>query len=125
MIPGISSAIAAPAYAGIPVTHREHTAQLTIFTGHEDPTKTESSLDFAQLAATPGTKVMLMGVERIGAITGEVDRARRARRRRPWRWCAGAPRAGSRRCAGRSRTSRSAWRRADSRRRRWRCSATW
>lgn len=71
VIPGISSAIAAPAYAGIPVTHREHTAQLTIFTGHEDPTKTESSLDFAQLAATPGTKVMLMGVERIGAITGK------------------------------------------------------
>ena len=69
VIPGISSAIAAPAYAGIPVTHRDHTAQLTIFTGHEDPAKTESSLDFAQLAATPGTKIMLMGVERIGAIT--------------------------------------------------------
>ena len=71
VIPGISSAIAAPAYAGIPVTHREHTAQLTIFTGHEDPAKTESSLDFAHLAGTPGTKVMLMGVERIGAITGK------------------------------------------------------
>src|SRR5260221_3725657 len=69
IIPGISSAIAAPAYAGIPVTHRDHAAQLTIFTGHEDPAKTESSLDFAQLARTPGTKVMLMGVERIGAIT--------------------------------------------------------
>ena len=69
IVPGISSAIAAPAYAGIPVTHRDHTAQLTIFTGHEDPAKTESSLDFAQLAATPGTKIMLMGVERIGAIT--------------------------------------------------------
>ena len=68
IIPGISSAIAAPAYAGIPVTHREHAAQLTIFTGHEDPAKTASSLDFAQLAKTPGTKVMLMGVERIGAI---------------------------------------------------------
>ncbi len=71
IVPGVSSAIAAPAYAGIPVTHRDHTAQLTIFTGHEDPTKTESSLDFAQLAATPGTKIMLMGVERIGAITGK------------------------------------------------------
>jgi uroporphyrinogen III methyltransferase/synthase len=69
IIPGISSAIAAPAYAGIPVTHRDHAAQLTIFTGHEDPTKTESSLDFAQLAKTPGTRVMLMGVERIGIIT--------------------------------------------------------
>jgi len=69
IIPGISSAIAAPAYAGIPVTHRDHCTQLTIFTGHEDPTKTESSLDFAQLARTPGTKVMLMGVERIGILT--------------------------------------------------------
>jgi len=72
IIPGVTSALAAPAYAGIPVTHRDHTAQLTIFTGHEDPTKTESSLDFAQLAATPGTKVMLMGVERIGAITAKL-----------------------------------------------------
>src|SRR5262249_5560393 len=42
IIPGVTSAISAPAYAGIPVTHRDHTAQLTIFTGHEDPTKTES-----------------------------------------------------------------------------------
>jgi uroporphyrinogen III methyltransferase/synthase len=69
IIPGVSSALAAPAYAGIPVTHREHAAQLTIFTGHEDPTKTESTLDFQQLASAPGTKVMLMGVERIGVIT--------------------------------------------------------
>ena len=72
IIPGVSSAIAAPAYAGIPVTHRGLAAQLTIFTGHEDPTKTESALDFAQLAATPGTKVMLMGVERMGVITGRL-----------------------------------------------------
>ena len=72
IIPGVTSALAAPAYAGIPVTHRDHTAQLTIFTGHEDPAKTESSLDFAQLAATPGTKVMLMGVERIGTITAKL-----------------------------------------------------
>lgn len=72
IIPGVTSAIAAPAYAGIPVTHREHTAQLTIFTGHEDPTKPESRLDYAQLAAIPGTRVMLMGVERIGVITGEL-----------------------------------------------------
>jgi len=69
IIPGVTSAVAAPAYAGIPITHRDHAAQLTIFTGHEDPAKTESSLDFRQLATTPGTKVMLMGVERIGVIT--------------------------------------------------------
>lgn len=68
IVPGVTSAIAAPAYAGIPVTHREHTSQLTIFTGHEDPTKEDSSLDYAGLASAPGTKVMLMGVERIGGI---------------------------------------------------------
>ena len=68
IVPGISSIIAAPAYAGIPVTHREHTAQFTVFTGHEDPTKPESTLDYAGLALNPGTKIMLMGVERIGVI---------------------------------------------------------
>ena len=68
VVPGVSSAIAGPAYAGIPVTHREHTSQLTIFTGHEDPTKPESALDYKQLASQTGTKVMLMGVERIGHI---------------------------------------------------------
>src|SRR5690606_12536113 len=58
-----------PAYAGIPVTHRSHCTQLTIFTGHEDPTKENSSLDFAQIAKAPGTTVMLMGVERLPIIT--------------------------------------------------------
>ena len=72
IIPGVTSAIAAPAYAGIPVTHREHTSQLTIFTGHEDPTKPETSLDYAQLAKNPGTKIMLMGVERLGVIASEL-----------------------------------------------------
>lgn len=69
IVPGISSTIAAPAYAGIPVTHREHTAQFTVFTGHEDPTKPESTLDYEGLAKNPGTKVMLMGVERIAAVS--------------------------------------------------------
>jgi len=73
IVPGVTSAIAAPAYAGIPVTHREHTSQLTIFTGHEDPTKDESSLDYNRIAAAPGTKVMLMGVERIGAIMSKLQ----------------------------------------------------
>jgi len=68
IVPGVTSAIAAPAYAGIPVTHREHTSQLTIFTGHEDPTKDESSLDYSRIANAPGTKVMLMGVDRLGVI---------------------------------------------------------
>jgi uroporphyrinogen III methyltransferase/synthase len=72
VIPGISSTVAAGAYAGIPVTHREYTSQLTIFTGHEDPTKPESRLDYDQLAKNPGTKVMLMGVERIATISTEL-----------------------------------------------------
>jgi uroporphyrinogen III methyltransferase/synthase len=72
MVPGITSAIAGPAYAGIPVTHRSHCSQLTIFTGHEDPTKPETSLDYAKLAQADGTKVFLMGVERIDRITGEL-----------------------------------------------------
>tara|TARA_R110000850_G_scaffold144887_4_gene266934 strand:- start:258 stop:1829 length:1572 start_codon:yes stop_codon:yes gene_type:complete len=67
-VPGISSAIAAPAYAGIPLTHREHCSQLTIFTGHENPSKPESSMNYAQIAKAPGTKVMLMGVARLGII---------------------------------------------------------
>jgi uroporphyrinogen III methyltransferase/synthase len=73
IVPGVTSAIAAPAYAGIPVTHRDHTSQLTIFTGHEDPTKEESSLDYARIAAAAGTKVMLMGVERLGVIMSKLQ----------------------------------------------------
>jgi uroporphyrinogen III methyltransferase / synthase len=70
IVPGISSTIAGPAYAGIPVTHRDHNTQLTIFTGHEDPTKGYSSIDYAQLAKAPGTKVFVMGVARLREITG-------------------------------------------------------
>jgi uroporphyrinogen III methyltransferase/synthase len=69
IIPGVSSALAGPAYAGIPVTHRSHNTTLTIFTGHEDPQKGGPTIDYAALAAAPGTKVMLMGVERLAAVT--------------------------------------------------------
>lgn len=69
IVPGISSALAGPAYAGIPVTHRAHNVALTIFTGHEDPTKSETTLDYAAIARAPGTKVMLMGIERLATIT--------------------------------------------------------
>ncbi|MGI8891800.1 MAG: uroporphyrinogen-III C-methyltransferase [Chthoniobacterales bacterium] len=72
VVPGVTSAIAAPAYAGIPVTHRGITSHVTFFTGHEDPEKTESSLDFETLARLGGTQVMLMGVERIEAIADEM-----------------------------------------------------
>ena len=69
IVPGISSTIGGAAYAGIPVTHRDHNTQLTIFTGHEDPTKGYSSVDYAHLAQTPGTKVFVMGVSRLREIT--------------------------------------------------------
>jgi len=72
IVPGITSAIAGPAYAGIPVTHRVQNSHVTFFTGHEDPAKAGSSIDFAALAKLGGTQVMLMGVERIGSITGEM-----------------------------------------------------
>lgn len=68
IVPGISSTIGGPAYAGIPVTHRDHCSQLTLFTGHEDPTKGESSIDYRQLAQAPGTKVFVMGVSRLREI---------------------------------------------------------
>jgi len=70
--PGVTSAIAGPAYAGIPVTHRAENSHVTFFTGHEDPAKTESAIDYAALARLGGTQVMLMGVERLEAITGEM-----------------------------------------------------
>jgi uroporphyrinogen III methyltransferase / synthase len=62
IVPGVSSAHAVPAYAGIPVTQRGVAAQVTFVTGHEDPTRPESAIDWASLAATPGTLVFLMGV---------------------------------------------------------------
>ena len=68
VIPGISSIVAAPNYAGIPLTHRDHCSSFTVITGHEDPEKKETAVDWARLAQEPGTKVVLMGVERIGKI---------------------------------------------------------
>jgi len=72
IVPGITSAIAGPAYAGIPMTHRAHNSHVTFFTGHEDPAKAESAIDYAALAKLGGTQVMLMGVERLGSITSEM-----------------------------------------------------
>ncbi|HXM74246.1 MAG TPA: uroporphyrinogen-III C-methyltransferase, partial [Chthoniobacterales bacterium] len=68
IVPGITSAIAGPAYAGIPLTHRTENSHVTFFTGHEDPTKTKSAIDYGALAQLGGTQVMLMGVERIDSI---------------------------------------------------------
>ncbi len=68
VVPGITSAIAAPAYAGIPVTHRGLATHVTIVTGHEDPTKGHHDVDWDQLARTGGTLVVLMGAARLAAI---------------------------------------------------------
>src|SRR5437879_5154360 len=72
IVPGITSAIAAPAYAGIPVTHRDQNSHVTFFTGHEDPTKGESAIDFDSLAKLGGTQVMLMWMDRLAVITSEM-----------------------------------------------------
>jgi len=60
VVPGISSALAVPAYAGIPVTHREYVSSFTVLTGHEDPSKPASTLDWTKLADPRRTLVMLM-----------------------------------------------------------------
>jgi len=68
VVPGVSSAIAVPAYAGIPLTHRGLTSTVAFITGHEDPTKDKSDIDWEALAGI-GTLVFLMGVKNIGQIT--------------------------------------------------------
>jgi uroporphyrinogen III methyltransferase/synthase len=74
IVPGVTSAIAAPAYAGIPLTHRQHTSTVAIITGHEDPTKSESTIDWASLAKGIGTLVFLMGVKNLPEITRQLIR---------------------------------------------------
>ena len=68
VVPGVSSFVAVPNYAGVPLTHRDFSSRLTLVTGHDDPAKEVSSIDWPQLAQTPGTKVIMMGTERIGEI---------------------------------------------------------
>src|SRR6266581_1024571 len=68
VVPGVSSIVAAPNYAGIPLTHRDHCSSFTVLTGHEDPSKPQTGLDLELIARIPGTKVVLMGVQRIGEI---------------------------------------------------------
>ena len=68
IVPGITSAIAAPAYAGIPLTHRNVSSYVTIVSGSEDPTKVESSIDWERLASGKGTLTVLMGWETLPGI---------------------------------------------------------
>ena len=72
IVPGITSAIAVPAYAGIPVTQRGVTSSFTVFTGHEDPTKEGSAIDYSALIQSRGTLVMLMGAGRLSKVVGEL-----------------------------------------------------
>ncbi|ACV47231.1 MULTISPECIES: uroporphyrinogen-III C-methyltransferase [Halomicrobium] len=75
IVPGITSAVAGPAAAGIPVTHRDHASSVSFVTGHEDPTKAESAVDWAALAATGGTIVVLMGVGKLPDYTAALREA--------------------------------------------------
>lgn len=68
VVPGVSSFVAVPNYAGVPLTHRDFCSRLTLITGHEDPAKEASNIDWPQVAKTPGTKVVMMGTDRIGEI---------------------------------------------------------
>ncbi|HEU4393325.1 MAG TPA: uroporphyrinogen-III C-methyltransferase [Solirubrobacterales bacterium] len=65
VVPGVTAGVAAPAYAGIPVTHRDDASAVAFVTGHEDPAKAESALDWDALARFPGTLVFYMGVKRL------------------------------------------------------------
>ena len=68
VVPGVSSFVAVPNYAGVPLTHRDFCSRLTLITGHEDPAKEASKIDWPQVAKTPGTIVIMMGTDRIGEI---------------------------------------------------------
>ncbi len=66
VVPGVTAGVAASAYAGIPVTHRDDASAVAFVTGHEDPEKSETALDWGALASFPGTLVFYMGVKRLG-----------------------------------------------------------
>ncbi|SEK98317.1 uroporphyrinogen-III C-methyltransferase [Haloferax larsenii] len=72
IVPGITSAVGGPGSAGIPVTHRDYVSSVSFVTGHEDPTKDESAVDWEALAATGGTLVVLMGVGKLPLYTSEL-----------------------------------------------------
>ncbi|MDE3066942.1 MAG: uroporphyrinogen-III C-methyltransferase [Verrucomicrobiota bacterium] len=69
VVPGVSSVAAAPNYAGIPLTHRAYCSSFTVFTAHEDPAGSQAVLRYEQIAKIPGTKVALMGTDRLAGWT--------------------------------------------------------
>ena len=72
VVPGVTAGVAGPAYAGIPVTHRDAASAVAFVTGHEDPTKPSSALDWGALAAFPGTLVFYMGVRQLPLIASRL-----------------------------------------------------
>ena len=72
VVPGVTSAIAVPAYAGIPVTHRTLASTVAFITGHEDPEKEETVLEWPRFAAAEGTLVFLMGVKNLAMIVSRL-----------------------------------------------------
>jgi uroporphyrin-III C-methyltransferase len=72
LVPGVTSAIAVPGCVGIPVTHRDHASEVVILTGHEDPGKEESTLDWHLLARFRGTIVILMGVKNLPSMASHL-----------------------------------------------------
>ena len=75
IVPGITAALAAGSYAGIPITHRKYASAVALVTGHEEPDKDESALDWDALAKFPGTLVVYMGVTTAGAWTAALMQA--------------------------------------------------
>jgi len=72
VVPGVTSAVAVPAYAGIPVTHRTIASTVTFVTGHEDPVKGEGTLEWPRLASATGTLVFLMGMKNLPTIVARL-----------------------------------------------------
>lgn len=72
VVPGVTSAVAVPAYAGIPVTHRTLASTVAFITGHEDPDKDETALEWPRFAAAEGTLVFLMGVKNLPMIVSRL-----------------------------------------------------
>jgi uroporphyrinogen III methyltransferase/synthase len=72
IVPGVSAAVAVPAYAGIPVTHRGLGSSLAVVTGHEDPDKGAAGVDWARLATAVDTLVVLMGVRSLPRVVAEL-----------------------------------------------------
>lgn len=72
VVPGVTAAVAVPAYAGIPVTHRTLASTLTIVTGHEDPEKPSTALDWSRLAMSQGTVVFLMAMKNLPTISARL-----------------------------------------------------